>query len=765
MPENEKLQSVIQKISLTEATFEGASEEARTIKPCFVNFFFGKNGSGKTTIGRQIRDDVGIEYTKGMPRNSYEVLVYNQDFVDDYFCTYDRLKGVFRISKDGKNVEKNIADYERQMKDAQSVIDNIAADIDNNRAALSEADTIFQANCWRNSKDLRDPYKSLLKGALKAAPFSKKVLETTPAECDPTELAELYKTAYVTELEYYPSFDTYKDGALDIGVIPACSLLGEPIESRSDTQFARFVKAIGATDWVKIGHDTFHNTPGRKCPYCQQTMPTDFEEKLADIFDEQYLQDLQTIRKFRDRYKDYMGELWRIFNSNTKKKLFPGLDMARYKAQLDAFSNKLQRNLQIIDSKIEKPATAIEIEDVTSDLMDLNHTVKQFNTAINKNNADFNARKDNQDRFLPMLWGLIAYRLQGEVESYRTKIEKIDREYKLLNDKKKAHEIIVQNLLEKIKELTTSATSIQPVIDQINTLLDESGFEGFKIVKSDKIENGYKVVRRDKSTVIKLSEGERNFISFLYFYHMVKGTMEPDGVVRDKIVVVDDPISSMDSNSIFLVSALIREMIEICNNNAEYRNQQIAGDYIKQFFVMTHNAYFHKVITYNQVNRYKSVNFYLVDKLDNISSVTLCQEYSKTSAGDLVNINPVKNSYAALWSEYRDLKTALPLLNVMHRILDYYFLDMCGYDGLNIRQRILINSRDKFIVKNPDGTEDRTKLQLASHLLSFIAAGISDDVHFVTTSQDPDKLRDVFRIIFEAMEQIQHHDMMIERAR
>ena len=50
MPENEKLQSVIQKISLTEATFEGASEEARTIKPCFVNFFFGKNGSGKQPL-------------------------------------------------------------------------------------------------------------------------------------------------------------------------------------------------------------------------------------------------------------------------------------------------------------------------------------------------------------------------------------------------------------------------------------------------------------------------------------------------------------------------------------------------------------------------------------------------------------------------------------------------------------------------------------------------------------------------------------------
>ena len=46
-------------------------------------------------------------------------------------------------------------------------------------------------------------------------------------------------------------------------------------------------------------------------------------------------------------------------------------------------------------------------------------------------------------------------------------------------------------------------------------------------------QNGKKVVV-DKN----LSEGERHFIAFLYFYHMVMGSQSDDGKMVDKIVVI-----------------------------------------------------------------------------------------------------------------------------------------------------------------------------------------------------------------------------------
>lgn len=109
---------------------------------------------------------------------------------------------------------------------------------------------------------------------------------------------------------------------------------------------------------------------------------------------------------------------------------------------------------------------------------------------------------------------------------------------------------------------------------------------------------------------------------FLYYYHLVKGSLNSEAV-KDKIVVIDDPVSSMDSGALFIVSALVREMIEVCYNNTDYRSHKVDGDYIKQIFILTHNVYFHKEITHHQAKRYHSVSFYMIRKIENISSLIL----------------------------------------------------------------------------------------------------------------------------------------------
>ena len=127
--------------------------------------------------------------------------------------------------------------------------------------------------------------------------------------------------------------------------------------------------------------------------------------------------------------------------------------------------------------------------------------------------------------------------------------------------------------------------------------------------------------------------GERNFIAFLYFYHLVRGSFS-DKEVKDKIVVIDDPVSSMDSSALLIVSALVREMVEICLNNTDYLNQKIEGDFIKQIFILTHNVYFHNEITPRRVNKYRSTSFYLIRKTDNISHIKLCVRQSHTIPTD-----------------------------------------------------------------------------------------------------------------------------------
>ena len=84
-----------------------------------------------------------------------------------------------------------------------------------------------------------------------------------------------------------------------------------------------------------------------------------------------------------------------------------------------------------------------------------------------------------------------------------------------------------------------------------------------------------------------------------------------------------------------------------------------------------------------------------------------------------------------LRKEY-DAAAEIKLMNVIRQILEYYFMQLCGYDGMNIRKRVLDEHRDKFIVPVESGQPDYTKWHLATAMLSHIGAssvGFSDGLN------------------------------------
>ena len=95
---SEKKVSAIQAVTLNTATFEN-----EPFTPTYINFFYGKNGAGKTSLGRQLGEGAGIQWADGEVPANYEICLYNQDFIDQHFRTLDRLRGVFSLSG-GKDI-------------------------------------------------------------------------------------------------------------------------------------------------------------------------------------------------------------------------------------------------------------------------------------------------------------------------------------------------------------------------------------------------------------------------------------------------------------------------------------------------------------------------------------------------------------------------------------------------------------------------------------------------------------------------------------
>ncbi len=560
----------------------------------------------------------------------------------------------------------------------------------------------------------------------------------------------------------YPEFK--KAGATTYGSLPGKDMLDKVIISSSDTPFARFLKALGSTasDWVRDGHTHFTGTAGGKCPYCQQKLPANFESEIAACFDAQYQQDIRDLGQFRDAYARETAEIIRVLKANTAD-VMASVDLQAYREKLALLESNFEINRQRIAEKAKEPSKTVSLEDTDTLLLEIGAMIDDVNKLIKANNDVVAEKKSSKAKCKIEIMQHLAFMLASEVTGYQDEVARLQKEIEAVTEQGKKLKAEIAGLTREISDLNKHNANTEAAIDSINKILQDSGFQGFSIRAKEGVENVYEVVRENGEVAENLSEGERNFIAFLYFYHRVRGSMSSEEL-KEKIVVIDDPVSSMDSTALFLVSAIVREMVNVCRNNTEYLNPKVPGDYIKQLFILTHNVYFHREVTYQQVGYFNCTSFYMIRKNDNISTLKLCKRQSKDVPTEEENYNPVQNSYAALWDELREIKSTIPALNVMRRILEYYFLQLCGYEGSDLRAIVLEKkeNRDKFIKQVEGEQPDMTDYQLASSLLAYInnPNGISDGLNYVEDCEDADAYKRVVQMIFDALGQSQHYKMM-----
>jgi wobble nucleotide-excising tRNase len=283
----------------------------------------------------------------------------------------------------------------------------------------------------------------------------------------------------------------------------------------------------------------------------------------------------------------------------------------------------------------------------------------------------------------------------------------------------------------EIVTLERSITSVQPTVNEINGILASFGFTSFKLATAGEGGIFYKLVRRDGSDAMKtLSEGEKSFITFLYFYHLIRGSVSASGTTADRIIVFDDPVSSLDSDVLFIVSSLIKRVLE----------DACAGDgQVKQVFVLTHNIYFHKEVSFDSKRGAECrahETFWIVRKQDDVSVLTS------------YDYNPIKTSYELLWSEVRSAnRSNLTIQNTLRRILESYF-------------KLLGNMDREEIVAKFEGKEK----QICASLFSWVNDGshaAHDDLYVSADHSVVERYLAVFKKIFEKTEHIGHYNMMM----
>jgi wobble nucleotide-excising tRNase len=745
--QNPRYQQGIEKISVTEATFAKSTE--RVIEPSWINFFYGNNGSGKTTISRTIRSAGDcVVFEGGKTADEYNIAVYNQDFVTKDL-NLDSLPGVFMLGEENIEDRKQLDAKQEERKRLEEQHGKTDVERQAKEREKTKIYDGFQTMCWKAAAR----YKTVFGGggSLRTKDLCTERILKTNVDVAPNydfdTIVSEYNTATSTDSQRYDHLAPLVLDRLDGA--EKYELLSQSITSTADSGFARFVQSIGALKWVDDGHRQFAPKADGKCPYCQQPLKglgKDIEKEIAACFDGKYTEDCAKLADFEKKYAEYLNGFIETIGRHIAYIPLTGFgNRAEYEKQLELLVKTAEVNNRRIAEKIAKPSEEITLDTVRPYLEAVNTFIADTNVLFDKNNAIFVAKGKTRDACLDKIWALLTFEMHEPKTKYLAAEKTVVAEIGLLRNKYEKEQSEIAVLKATALKLSEKLGGNALPVEVINGLLEKSGFRGFKLANHGRIPDKYVVIREDGSEAQNLSEGERNFIAFLYFYHLVHGSWKKEDLDKPKIVVIDDPVSSMDSGVLFIVGSYVRDLIEDCFcDGTKYK--------IRQIFVLTHNPYFHKDVSHKYETGSEEIvrksAFYAVKKSeDNISTLRLFESENESNEIGVENVSPVKTSYDSLWCEYRDAKLPSTLLSVIHRIIEYYFLQICSYSIDVVRERVT------------GYIDDERKQKVADEMLRYIYDDIHDtgDGIYFSPCSDTGKYKAVFELIFKAMGQEQHY--------
>ena len=378
----EKIPGEIRKIQLSGATFRGTQA---FIEPTYVNYVFGGNGTGKSTIAKAIQSGAGVTYAPGKSSADYLTLVFNQEFINRNVASYRSLNGVFTINEVNVKIQEQIDKKTEQQATARQAASSATEERDKRIATKAALQKQFYKDCWDKTEDLRGAFDGTQDGKRKAKQLAEAISSYEPIEHDLSSLRLMYDAAYSDDAKRYPRFTTMAD-TKKLDTLEGSDILGIVIANAAETDFASFLKKISATEWFRQSHETFHGKTDGKCPYCARELQDDFEKTVTASFDDKYAENLQKLNDFYQAYRNAANALI-VPISKVPDEVFPAIVIKAFQDKLAAAKAIIAENLATIQEKINEPSKIVILKETETSLQELSDVIAGYNALIDKNNT------------------------------------------------------------------------------------------------------------------------------------------------------------------------------------------------------------------------------------------------------------------------------------------------------------------------------------------------------------------------------------------
>ncbi len=707
-----------------------------------VNFIYGANGTGKTTITNLLEEEKHSDFANSSVKWQHDMalqtLVYNKNFRERNFGK-GKMDGVFTLgeaTKEEKDAIEFMVSQLAEIKDAglqrKSALEKLIEQ-------KEEYDNSFRDAAWVDVyKKHEVVFKEAFAGAMRRDTLRDKLVAQSKANKAALKTYEELKNKAETifgevpvELPPIDKIDLSRLSEIEVDKIWEKKIIG-----KGDIEIAKLIQRLNLNDWVNEGRGYLQDSA--VCPFCQkETITSDFRVQLDNYFNEEFKENTERVKVLWEEYNrlaenlsNQLQELESSESANLKTKI----DISKLASYNKTAAAQFQSNKERLSNKSKEPSRSVSLHHTEEQLGSIAGLIADANIKIKAHNEIVRNYDKEREGLIELIWKYLVDEYKASIEEYLHGSSGKQKGIDSLDGQRK--DLLAQyvELNKKIKEANKNVTSIQPSVDEINRTLKAYGFLNFEIVPSPKDKNQYQIHREDGTIAEStLSEGEITFITFLYYLQLAKGGHSEDSVSDDRVLVIDDPISSLDSNVLFVVSSLIKEILEETRGDS--------GN-IKQVILLTHNVYFHKEVSFIDGKPEKRNNtfFWILRKKNKVTAI---QPFGME--------NPILNSYELLWRELknRDHNDGVTIQNIMRRIIEHYFKILGKYPYKHLIESFADNPEEQGICRS---------------MIYWINDGshsIPDDL-FIQTQDDPaDKYFSVFEKIFLNTNHHEHFKMMM----
>jgi len=573
------------------------------------NLIYGWNGSGKTTLSNLFRHIQsltpitgglvefhidgkpvqGDALTPGMslPR----IRVFNRDLIQESIGR-SSLSPIFFLGAD--SVEK-----QRQLVELRANQDAVTNLISVKDTAIKAAENALDKFCIKSAAAIKDLLKSSgqnIYNNYDKSNFKKGCLLQVQSKSTSVVIDEKTKVELRQQKDGIPKD---KIELLSLTIPDVIKVLCKSEALLQKTVASQIIdELIGNVDlaeWVRTGipyHTGAKATT--QCHFCGSHLLQERLARLEAHFNDAYnkfIEDIDTaIQDIEIKRKLFADVVWPV-----KAELYSNLtaDYVRAKARVISEQNHVKHFMDKVKdaliSKRQKPFDKLEMSmalngAIVPDTQALAQAIDEVHSVINRHNKTTDDFQKEVIKARATLENCYITETLADYNVLTANIRTLNEEKMAADNAKVGYEAEIATIERDIVEHRRPAEQLN---EELHSYLGQSDLT-FSVKEA-----GYEIARNGQIAT-DLSEGERTAIAFLYF---LKSLQDKNFTINTDIVVIDDPVSSLDTNALFSAFGYMKA-----------RTKEVG-----QLFVLTHNYNFFCQVKDWFNHEGKSAKYYMVE--------------------------------------------------------------------------------------------------------------------------------------------------------